>query len=60
MSDPLDQKAHARITIVMRFYLASDGDVEAAKAFDRTVCTALDIDPEAEPPTFLTDPRVLD
>ena len=44
----------------MRFYLASDGDLEAANAFDRTVRKALDIDPEAEPPTFLTNPWVLD
>ena len=60
MSDQLSQKKRARIMTVMRFYLASDGDLEAAKAFDITVCKALDIDPEAEPPTFLTDPTVLD
>ena len=44
----------------MRFYLAYGEDLEATKAFDKTVCKALDIDPDAEPPTFLTDPRVLD
>ena len=44
----------------MRFYFAAGADLEAAKAFDETVCKALDIDPEAEPPTFLTDPRLLD
>ncbi len=44
----------------MRFYIATDQDLEATKACDRTICKALDIDPEAEPPTFLTDPRVLD
>lgn len=60
MSDQLDQKARARITIVMRFYLATGEDLEAAKVFDKTVCSALDIDPLADPPTFLTDPRVLD
>ena len=60
MSDQLSQKKRARIMTVMRFYLASDWDLEAAKAFDRTVCKALDIAPEAAPPTFLTDPRVLD
>jgi hypothetical protein len=58
--DQLSQKTRARITTVMRFYFAAGEDLEAAKAFDKTVCKALDIDPEAEPPTFLTDPRVLD
>jgi len=60
MSDHIDENTRARITIVMRFYLASDRDIDAAKAFDKTVCKALDIDPEVDPPTFLTDPRVLD
>jgi hypothetical protein len=60
MSDQLSQKKRARITIVMRFYVATGEDLEATMAFDMTVCKALDIDPEAEPPTFLTDPRVLD
>jgi hypothetical protein len=60
MSDQLSQKDRARITIVTRFYIATGEDLEAAKAFDKTVCSALNIDPEAEPPTFLTDPRVLD
>jgi hypothetical protein len=44
----------------MRFYIATGKDLEAAMAFDKTVCKALGIDPEAERPTFLTDPRVLD
>ena len=60
MPDQLSQKKRARVMTVMRFYLASDRDLEAAMDFDRTVCKALDIDPEAEPPTFLTDPKVLD
>ena len=60
MSNQLSQKMRARITIVMRFYVATDEDLEATKAFDKTVCKALGIDPEAEPPTFLTDPRVLE
>jgi hypothetical protein len=45
---------------VMRFYVAIGEDLEAALAFDRKVCDVLEIDPEAEPPTFLTAPRVLD
>jgi hypothetical protein len=60
MSGQISEKERARIRIVTRFYLAYGEDREAAKAFDKTVCKALDIDPEAEPPTFLTDPRVLD
>jgi hypothetical protein len=60
MSNQLSQKMRARITTVMRFYVATDEDLEATKAFDKTVCKALGIDPEAEPPTFLTDPRVLE
>ena len=60
MSDELSQKMRARITTVMRFFFASGEDLEATKAFDKTVCKALNIDPEAEPPTFLTDPRVLE
>ena len=60
MSDQLSQKNRARIMTVMRFYFAAGEDLEATKAFDKTVCMALDIDPEAEPPTFLTDPKVLD
>ena len=60
MSDELSQKMRARITTVMRFFFAAGEDLEATKAFDKTVCKALDIDPEAEPPTFLTDPRVLE
>lgn len=60
MYDKLSQKKRARITTVTRFYVATGEDLEATKAFDKTVCKALDIDPEAEPPTFLTDPQVLD
>jgi hypothetical protein len=60
MSDQLSQKKRARITTVMRFYVATGEDLEATKAFDKTICKALDIDPDVEPPTFLTDPRVLD
>lgn len=60
MPSELSQKARARITIVMRFYIATGQDLEAALAFDRRVCEALEIDPEAEPPTFLTDPSTLD
>lgn len=60
MSDQLNLNQRARITIVMRFYFATGGDLEAAKAFDRTVCSALEIDPVADPPTFLTDPSTLD
>ena len=60
MSDELSQKMRARTTTVMRFFFAAGEDLEATKAFDKTVCKALDIDPEAEPPTFLTDPRVLE
>ena len=60
MSDLLSQKERARIMTVTRFYTATGKDLEATKAFDKTVCKALDIDPEAEPPTFLTDPRLLD
>ena len=60
MSDQLSQKNRARILTVMRFYFAAGEDLEATKAFDKTVCKTLDIDPEAEPPTFLTDPKVLD
>ena len=60
MYDKLSQKKRARITTVARFYVATGEDLEATKAFDKTVCKSLDIDPEAEPPTFLTDPRVLD
>ncbi len=60
MSDQLSHKQRARIMTVTRFYIATSQDIEASKAFDKTVCKALDIDPEAEPPTFLTDPRVLD
>jgi hypothetical protein len=37
-----------------------EGLVEAAKAFDRADCKALDIAPKAEPPTLLTHPRVVD
>lgn len=59
MSEQLDQNARARIAIVIRFYLATGQDLEAALAFDRKVCDALEIDPEAEPPRFLTDPSVL-
>jgi hypothetical protein len=46
--------------MVTRFYIAAGQDLEATKAFEKTVCKALDIGPEAEPPMFLTDPRVLD
>jgi hypothetical protein len=60
MSGQINTKERARLATVMRFYIATGQDLEAAKAFDRTVCKALDIDPEAEPPTFLTDARVLD
>jgi hypothetical protein len=60
MSDQLSQKERARVTTVMRFYLATGQDLEATKASDKTVCSTLGIDPEAEPPTFLTVPRVLD
>jgi hypothetical protein len=44
----------------MRFSIATGEDLEATKAFDKSVCEALDIDPEAEPPLFRTDPSVLD
>lgn len=60
MSSHLSQNTRVRIMTVLRFYVATGGDLEAAKAFDRTVCKALDIDPEAEPPTFLTDPLAPD
>jgi hypothetical protein len=60
MSSQLSQKTHARITTVMRFCIATGEDLEAAKAFDKTVCKALDIAPEVKPPTFLADPLVLD
>lgn len=39
--------------------MATCNDLDATKAFDKTVCKALDIDPKAKQPTFLTDPRVL-
>lgn len=58
--DQLSQKQRARMMMVTRFYIAAGQDLEATKAFDKTVCKALDIGPEAEPPMFLTDPRVLD
>jgi hypothetical protein len=60
MTDQLSRKKRARKTTVMRFYVTAGEDLEATKAFDKTVCKARDIDPKAEPPTFLTDPRVLD
>jgi hypothetical protein len=60
MSGQINEKERARIRILTRFYLGYGEDFEATKAFDKTVCKALDIDPEVEPPTFLTDPRVLD
>ncbi len=60
MSDQLSHKERARITTVMRFYVATNEDLEATMAFDKTVCKALDFDPEVEAPTFLTDRRVLD
>ena len=56
----INTKERARIATMTRFYIATRQDVEAALAFDRKVCEVIDIDPEAEPPTFLTDPRVLD
>jgi hypothetical protein len=60
MSGQINTKERARIATVMRFYIATGQDLEAALVFDRKVCDVLEIDPEAEPPTFLTDPRVLD
>ncbi len=60
MFDHLSQKQRGRIATVTRFYIATGQDLEAALAFDRQVCDVLEMDPEAEPPTFLTDPRVLD
>jgi hypothetical protein len=36
-SDQFSQKERARITTVTRFYLATSGVLEAAKAFDKTV-----------------------
>ena len=60
LSGQINTKERARIATVTRFYIATGQDLEAALAFDRNVCDVLEIDPEAEPPTFLTDPRVLD
>lgn len=60
MPEQHNRNTRARIAIVTRFYLATGKDLEAALAFDRKVCDVLEIDPEVEPPTFLTDPRVLD
>jgi hypothetical protein len=54
MFGQINEKERARIRIVTRFYLACGENLEATKAFDKTVCKALDIEPEAEPPTFLT------
>jgi hypothetical protein len=45
---------------VMRFSIATGEELEATKAFDKSACEALDIDPEPEPPLFRTDPSVHD
>ncbi len=60
MSGQINTKERARRATMTRFYTATGQDLEAALAFDRQFCDVLEIDPEAKPPTFLTDPRVLD
>lgn len=55
MSEQLERNKRARIAIVRRFYLATGQDLEATLAFDRRVCDVLEMDPEVDPPTFLTD-----
>ncbi len=65
----IERSAHVRpappvkpapILTVMRFSIATGEDLEATKAFDKSVCEALDIAPEAESPLFRTDPSVHD